>query len=323
MNGKKFLVGLDIGGTKTLAAVVDSKNRIVSSLKARTPADKGEEYFLSAAAELVKNAAAEADVSLSQIAAVGVGCPGLVRVEDNSVIVCANMPFLNGCQLGKKLSRKLRARVVVENDVNMGLYGEFHFGAAKGAKNAAGFFLGTGIGGALILNGSLYRGSTGGAGELGHLFIDPLGPACGCGNRGCLEALCGRIAIAAEAAAFAAKGHARGLLSKAGTDIRNIKSGALAKAAATDKSIKDLIRFKAELLGIAMGTVVNVLNPELIVLGGGVVEAMPALFVTEAGKSMKKHSMPVLSANVKVVSAKLGDFAVALGSAKMARDRSR
>jgi glucokinase len=188
----------------------------------------------------------------------------------------------------------------------------------------AGFFIGTGIGGALILDGKLYRGSSGAAGELGHIFIDPMGPGCGCGRRGCLEALAGRLALAGEAAMLAARGGAPRLLAETGADVKKLKSGALARAVeGGDKALKDLVRRKAALVGIAMANVVNTLDPEMVVLGGGLMEALGDVIVPAAEESMRRHAMPDIVAHVKVAAAKLGDLAVLMGAAKWAWDRSR
>jgi glucokinase len=320
---KSYRVGIDIGGTKILAGIVNSKNKVVASQKARTVTEEGERYFLNTVTELVKRACEDASISLAEIEAIGIGCPGVIRAQDDTVVLAPNMPFLNNYPLGKRLAKEFGGvPVMVENDVNMGLYGEYCFGAAAGYKYVTGFFLGTGIGGALILDGKIYRGANGAAGEFGHIFLDPLGPECGCGNRGCLEAMVGRLAVSAEAAVTASRGHSKNLVEKTGTDIRDIKSGAMAKAiAAGDKPVRDLIRFKSELLGIAMANVVNILDPELIILGGGMVEAMGALIVPQAEKSMREHALPALGAKVRVAQAKLGDMAAVLGAAKMSADR--
>ena len=204
----------------------------------------------------------------------------------------------------------------------MGLYGEQQFGAAAGCAHVAGFFLGTGVGGALILDGKLYRGSSGAAGELGHIFVDPLGPACGCGNRGCLEALAGRLALAGEAATLAARGGAPHLMNEAGADVRKLKSGALARAvAAGDRQLKDLVKRKAALVGLAMANIVNTLDPECIVLGGGLVEAMGEIIVPAAEESMRRHAMPDIASHVTVAPAKLGDMAIVMGAAQWVRDQ--
>jgi glucokinase len=264
----------------------------------------------------------DAGLQSSQLAAVGAGCPGVLDYRTDRIVSSANIPFIKDYPLARKLQKLFKVPAAVENDANMGLYGEQQFGAAAGCEHVAGFFLGTGIGGALILDGKLYRGSSGAAGELGHIFLDPLGPGCGCGNRGCLEALAGRLALAGEAAVLAARGGAPHLMNEAGADVRKLKSGALARAVAEgDRRLKDLVRRKAALVGLAMANIVNTLDPEAIVLGGGLVEAMGELIVPAAEESMRRHAMPDISRHVTVAPAKLGDMAIVMGAAQWVRSQ--
>jgi len=317
----KPVVGLDLGATKMLVGVLKGR-RVLSMVKAKTDPAGGERRFLSTISGAVRQALAEAGVKPGQLAGVGAGCPGIMDCRKDRIVSSANIPFLKDYPLARKLKKLFSVPAAVENDANMGLYGEQHFGAAAGYAHVAGFFLGTGIGGALILDGRLYRGSSGAAGELGHIFIDPLGPACGCGSRGCLEALAGRLALAAEAAVLASRGGAPKLMAAAGADLRKLKSGALARALkAGDEALRELVRRKAELVGIAMANVVNTLNPELIVLGGGMVEALGDVVVRAAEESMRRHAMPDIVRRVKVAPARLGDRAVLMGAAQWVRDQ--
>ncbi|MBI4970855.1 MAG: ROK family protein [Candidatus Omnitrophica bacterium] len=318
---RKYFIGIDLGGTKMLTGLLDKKFRLISTLKTKVQVDKGEKYFFGAIVDSVLQVLNGAKVGLESVAAIGVGCPGIIDVKEGVVVSSPNISFLNNLSLGKKLSKYFDVPVTLENDVNVGLYGEFHFGAARGYSHVIGIFLGTGIGGALILNGKLYQGSMGAAGEIGHTLVDPLGPVCGCGNRGCLETEIGRPAIAAEAAMLALKNRAPKLLKMSGTDISKIKSGALAAAIkAGDAAIKTLVKNKAKLLGMAMANIVNVLNPEIIVLGGGVVEAMGKIIIPEADESMRHYAMSGLVKNVKVVAAKLKDYSIVMGAAKLAQE---
>jgi glucokinase len=319
--GKKYWVGIDLGGTKMLVGLFKKDFTLVASEKVKVHAGQGEKALLKSLKEALHSILQKSKVQISQIAAAGIGCPGIIDSDEGKVIVSPNLPFLKNNALARKVSALFKFPVVLGNDVNTGLFGEQQFGAAKHASHAVGIFLGTGIGGALIIDGKIYVGSGGAAGEIGHMHADPLGPQCGCGRRGCLEAMAGRVAIASEAAVLAAKHKAPRLYDIAGTDISKIKSGALAKAIyAGDEAILHLIEQKARLLGIAMANLVNVLNPELIVLGGGVIEALGKFMIPEAVKSMHQHAMPGLGKQTEVVAAKLGDHAIILGAAKMAAD---
>ena len=211
----KVVVGIDLGATKMLVGVLKGR-KVLATVKAKTDPAGGEGEFFATIAATVARALADAGLKPSQLAAVGAGCPGVLDYRTDRIVSSANIPFIKDYPLARKLEKLFKVPAAVENDANMGLYGEQQFGAAAGCEHVAGFFLGTGIGGALILDGKLYRGSSGAAGELGHIFVDPLGPGCGCGNRGCLEALAGRLALAGEAAALAARGGAPRLHERGG-----------------------------------------------------------------------------------------------------------
>lgn len=314
----RYFIGIDLGGTKMLTGLLDKKFRIISAIKSKVDTSKGEKYFLSTVKEHIEELLDECDVKIKDIKAIGIGCPGTIQNPEGVVVFSPNIPFLKKYPLKDKLKKIFRVPVAVENDVNAGLYGEQQFGAAKGYSNVIGFFLGTGVGGALILDNKLYHGASGAAGEVGHIIVDPEGPLCGCGMRGCLEALTGRTAIASEAAMLALRQKAPTLYEIAGTDIAKIKSNALATAIKKgDTAIRDLILYKARILGRAMASMVNVLSPDLVVLGGGLVEAMESLIVKEAEKTMHEYAMWPIAKYVKVVGAELKDYAIVKGAAKL------
>lgn len=318
---RKYVIGIDLGGTKILVGLLDEKFKLISSLKTKMVASKGEPVFFKLITSTIEQLISEAKIDLKDVRAIGMGCPGIVNTKKGVIISSPNINFMKDYQLSKKLGGHFNLPVALGNDVSVGLYGEHQFGAAQGFDHVVGIFLGTGVGGALILNGQLYLGSHGGAGEIGHTLVNPQGAVCGCGKRGCLETEIGRPAIAAEAAVASLKHLAPNLTAIAGTDISKIKSGEIKAAIEKgDEVIKQIVKNKAELLGVAMANIVNILNPELIVLGGGVVEAMGEIIVPESKKSMLQHAMPGLSEHVKVVPAKLKDFAVVMGAAKMAMD---
>lgn len=319
---KSYSIGIDIGGTKILVALLDARFKVVSEIKLKTKAEKGERNFLRTIAGAVEYVLKDGDVGRKEIAGIGVGCPGFIDPDRGVVGTSPNIPFLKSYPLAKRLSRLTDLPVSLGNDVQTGLYGEHQLGAARGFQNVIGIFMGTGIGGALILNGLPYRGSLGSAGEVGHITLEPNGPLCGCGRYGCFEAYAGRLAISAEAAIAVARQRAPFLANKAGTDIREIKSGALAKAMAEgDRTLGDIIRQKARLVGDVMANLTCVLNPDLFVLGGGVIEAMPQVIVREAERAFREKGVPQLTKSVKVVAAKLGDHSIVMGAAKRASDQ--
>ncbi len=321
-NKKRYVIGCDLGGTKILAVLYDRAFRPLFEVKARSKPQKGERFFLNNLTETFEELLSHRGIRKAEVTGIGMGCPGLIDERRGRVISSPNLGFLKRFPLAAKITKRLGLPVVLGNDVNIGLFGEHQFGAAKGSNHVVGLFIGTGIGGALILNGQLYGGATGGAGEIGHVQIDRDGARCGCGRQGCFESLCSRLSIATEAAALAARQVAPVLLETAGTDILDIKSGQLAEALrAGDRGIYELLLRKSRVIGRVMADLVNILNPEMIVLGGGLIEAMPRLIVQEATRSMKAQAMPALARQVKVTAAKLGDYAIAMGAAKRAWDR--
>ena len=208
---KQYIIGIDLGGTKMLTALIGKENKVISEAKTKTRVDKGKKYFIGSILDSIRHVLREARTSINAVEGIGIGCPGIIDAQDGKVIYSPNIPFLKKFPLAESLSRVLHTSVAVENDVNAGLYGEFCFGAARKARNAVGIFIGTGIGGALLFDGKIYRGATGAAGEVGHMAVDPDGPLCGCGRKGCFEALASRSAIAAEAALLAGEPlHSRG-----------------------------------------------------------------------------------------------------------------
>lgn len=317
---KKYAIGIDLGGTKMLIALLRGE-RVIARLKFRVKVDEGEKYLFDTLIEGVKGVLKEGRILLKEIEGVGVGCPGLIT-DKGVVMTSPNIPFLEGIALAGRIHKKLGVKVYVENDVNTGLLGEHRFGAAAGFSNVVGIFMGTGIGGALILDNKLYRGATGAAGEVGHLLMDVMGPLCGCGRRGCLEAMAGRLALASDAVALMARQQAPHLWKDTEGNFSKIKSSALAQAIQEgDHFVETLVRSSARLVGVAMANIVNLLNPNLIVLGGGLVEAMPDLIVEEAKEAMREHVMLSLVKTIEVLPAKLGDDAIIMGAAHLVYNR--
>ncbi len=318
-NSKKFLIGIDIGGTKVLAGLLKPDFSIVATQKLKVEAHRGRAHFFNELTSAIDELLVENELTLKNLTAIGVGCPGIIDPATGVVRVSPNISFLKNCPLKKMLKKKFRVPVAVENDVNAGLYGEQQFGAAKNAKHVVGIFLGTGVGGALIFDGKLYRGFTQAAGEIGHTFMTI--PSSQDEPRPTLENMTGRLAISADAGWLLMKQKAPALFKNTGTDLKNLKSGALARSVrAGDLEIKKMIQAKARVLGIAMANVVNLVSPELIILGGGLTEALHMVIIPEAEKTMRAYAMQDLVRPVKVRAAKLGDYAVMLGAAKLATD---
>lgn len=317
---KKYAIGFDLGGTKMLSAVVNRDNEILEKSKIKTKAQDGVETVYSRIVKNIHQVLEHNNLSKEDIGGIGIAVPGPIDPMEGVILDTPNLAFKN-FPIKKKLEADVGIPVFLENDVNAGLYGEFIAGAAKGYNHVVGVFPGTGIGGALILNGGLYRGAGGNAGEFGHIIINTDGPLCGCGRWGCVEAHASKSAMNRETMVLASKGALTGCLGEFGTDIKKYKSSFY--AAAVEENNQDVIRIikrSARFLGVAIANAVNLLNPELIVLGGGLVEKLGEMYVSEVEASMHEHAMPDLVDKVEIHEASLGDDAVFYGAANLVWD---
>ena len=244
---KKYVVGVDLGGTKMLAGLLDRNFKVLVSEKSKVQVSEGEKHFMDSVIECIRTLLKDYEIEPKDLMGIGMGCPGIIDSKRGVVLNSPNIPFLEQYPLSKKLQKVFKTPVAIGNDVNVGLFGEQRFGAAKGYDHVVGIFLGTGVGGGLIINGEIYGGATGGAGEIGHMVIDPQGILCGCGQRGCLETIAGRLGIAAEASMLAARQQAKKLHELTDGDLSKIKSGAMARAIkGGDKALCELVETRAK-----------------------------------------------------------------------------
>lgn len=316
---KRYWVGFDLGGTKMLAKAFDDKFQTLGKSRNKTRGYEGATSGLERIVKTIQEALKEAKLDKKQISGIGIGCPGPLNLEEGIIHSAPNLGWRD-VAVKAHLEAAFDCHVVMLNDVDAGVYGEYQYGAAKGTRTVVGVFPGTGIGGGCVYDGQIIRGKNASCMEIGHVQVAPEGPLCGCGRRGCLEAVASRLVIASQAAAAAYRGQAPHLLEAAGSDLKDIRSGALAASvAAGDKQVENLIREAARHIGRAVAGVVNLMGPDMVVLGGGLVEAMPELFVTEVSSTAKKRALPTLADSFKVVAAELGDDAAVIGAAAWAR----
>ncbi|NQU10835.1 ROK family protein [bacterium] len=319
-SNNRYWVGFDLGGTKMMATVFDHRFRPVASERRKTRGNKGARAGVARIVETIELALDAAGGKRRVVAGIGLGCPGWLDLDRGIILHAPNLGWRN-LRLAPLLERRFRCPVILANDVDAGTYGEYRFGAARGARCVLGVFPGTGIGAGCVYEGRLIRGRTGSCFEFGHLTVEPEGRLCGCGHRGCLETVASRLAISAECAAAAYRGQAPHLLEQAGTDLANIRSGALAAAIrAGDTAIESILQHAADQLGIAVANVVNLLAPDLVVLGGGLAEALPRYFVRGVRAGIDRHAVDLFAKGVRVVAARLGDDATALGAAALAAE---
>ena len=247
--------------------------------------------------------------------------PGPIDADSGVVLHTPNVA-LHEFPLAPRLADDIGCRVFLENDVNAGLWGEYIAGVGRGYRDVIGIFPGTGIGGGIVLDGRLYRGKDGRAGEIGHITVQSDGRRCGCGNHGCLETVASKTAIARDLALLAMNGQSPVLAAAGATDISVIKSGLIKKALeAGDPGVAEVVEQAARFLGIGMAAMVNTFDPEMILLGGGLVEKLGARFTEPAETEMRARAMPHLVEGVTVAEAGLGDDAAIVGAADLARQR--
>jgi len=322
-----YVVGVDLGGTKILAAVVNEKGEILSEVKRPTLPASGAEKIIQRLIQTVRRAIKEAKVPTKSILAVGVGVPAPVDPRTGFLFEVTNIPTLNNCALGQRLSEALEMPVFVDNDVNVGTVGEHALGAGRGTKDMVGIFVGTGVGGGVIVNGRLRHGFRNSAGEVGHMFVGFKGqanePLCGCGRPGCLEAYASRTAIERDIRAAISAGRKTvmtKLLEKSGK--ARITSGLLAEALKRkDPLVTEVMDRATTYLTILVASIVNFFDPEMVVIGGGVTEALGERLVESIRRDAPRWFIQQHDADkVRVVSAKLGDYAGVLGAATIARE---
>ncbi len=299
-----------------LAEVYDSDWNIVGKERRRTKPGAGADGGLSRVIETAQAALVNAGITCSELRGLGIGCPGPVDMQNGILLQPPNLGW-ETVNVKERLEAIFTCPVAVVNDADAGIYAEYRRGAAQGARCVIGVFCGTGIGGGCVYQGEILQGARGSSCfEIGHVQVMSNGPRCGCGQRGCLESVASRLAIASQCARAAYHGDAPHLLEKVGTDLANIRSGALASAVKEgDAGVKDIMREAARYIGIAIGSVVNLMNPDIVILGGGLVEAMPDIFVDRVARSANKRVMPAFRDKFKVRPAQLMDEAGALGAA--------
>jgi len=303
--------------------IVDAKNQILGQSKAPTHRSKRPSGMVNDIIALLDDAVGEAGISRRQLSAVSIGAPGPIDRHRGVVREAPNLGWLD-FPLGPEMERRLRLPVIVENDVNVGTVGEHALGAGANVHDLVGIFVGTGIGGGIIAGGRLYEGSRGGAGEVGHTVILVDGPRCGCGKRGCAEALASRTAIERDVRAAIKAGRKSVVpqLMKRKHKLRMTSSVIDAALKRKDPVMREVMRNAQRYLGILVANVVNLLDPECVVIGGGLAGRLGEVFVGPIRKTAFEYFLRGKDVQrIRVLPGQLGDNAGALGAVVLARQR--
>ena len=314
----QFWVGFDLGGTKMLALLLDEDLKIVARRRKKTKGHEGVDDGIKRIEITIEQLLEDAQVQKEQVAGIGIGCPGPVDWRKGIVKEAVNLKWFN-VPIGDHLQKKFGCPVAVLNDVDAGVYGEYRFGAGVGAHCVVGIFPGTGIGGGCVYDGRILQGKKLSCMEVGHIRISSSNRMAGLEMSGTLEAEASRLTIAAELAKLAYRGEAKHLMKEAGTDLSNMRSKVIAEAIkAGDVEVEKVVRRAAREIGVAVANLVHLLCPDRIVLGGGLVEAMPKLFEVEVESTAKKNVFDCYRDEFVVRVAALGDDACAIGAAAWA-----
>ena len=314
----KYVIGVDLGGTNVRAAVVDLKGRIVGQGRTDAKAMEGVEVTLAQIVAAIREAVSNSGVSAAEIGACGMGIPGTVRNAEGMVMWSPNFKDWNGVQIRDPIAAEIGVPVSMGNDANVAALGEYAFGAGRGSKCMIMFTLGTGIGSGLIMNGVSWNGVSETAPEMGHHIILANGPRCSRGRYGCVESLCRRDAIVDRAARKAHQGRYTSLIEKSGHDLRYVTPAMIAEAAREGDPVSiETLEETGYYLGIAVANVINIFNPDKVVIGGGIAQAGELLF-EPIRRTVEVNALYEPLQVCQILPAQLGDDAGVLGGAALA-----
>lgn len=307
---KRYVIGVDLGGTKIYTALVDLEGNIIKEKTVETLAHEGEQAVIGRIIDTINYVIDGTDKDL--IRAIGIGSPGPLDVKNGVIIETANLPFKN-FEIVKTIKEEYELPTYLDNDANVATLGEFMFGAGKGTENMVFITASTGIGGGAVLNGKLFRGATGNALEVGHMTVSTEGPRCGCGNLGCAEALGSGTAIGRRAKEAVSTNVKTSL-----KNYDNVTSKEVFKEAANgDRVAKNILNTSLTYLGIAVANTITNFDPEKVVVGGGVVNGGDIVIDT-IRNVVEERCMAAFVENCKIEKAVLGGKAGVLGAAALA-----
>ena len=272
-----------------------------------------EKVIIDVVEEMIK----ESGIDRKKLNAVASCAPGVIDQDRGIVLFTPNLPWRD-YDMASSMRKQFGVPFYVGNDVNLGVLGEYHFGAARGYKNIVGFFVGTGMGGGLILNGSLFTGNQFKAAEYGHMILDPEGPLCNCGQRGCLEAFSSKQGMTAYIRQQISRG--RKTLMEEAVQEGVFRSKKLVKALeAGDEVAMEAVDRSCHWLAVATGNLINTISPDLVLYGGGVIEALGDLFLKKILAEVDRYCMPQIRSTVEIKNASLGDDSILYGDLAMIR----
>ena len=311
-------IGIDVGGTNVKIALVDDNGKIIYSNSVPTYAKMGYEYTVNNIKQAIKDLMKETNTTPSDIEGIGFDFPGQVDCKTGVVKLAPNIPGWVNVPIAQMIEDEFHIPTRIDNDVRCAALGELKFGAGKGCENFICITVGTGIGSGIVINGKVVRGATNAAGELGHIKLQMNGgPICGCGDTGCLEAFASGPAIVAMAQEYIKGGKSTKFREMAAVEGGEITPYMVAKAAEEgDPVAKRIFEIVGEYIGIGLTSVINLLNPERVIIGGGVAES-GELLLGPIRKTIKERAMVVAGNAVEIVPAQLGNSAGVIGASML------
>ena len=316
------VLAIDLGGTKIIAAIISDKGQVMAREYYLTLAEEGPQPVIGRVLSAIDHLLDSRNMDLSELHSISLATAGAIDIDKGLVTLSPKLPGWYNVPLRDIVKDKHRINTFLINDASAAALGEYYFGAGRGVNNLILITLGTGIGGGVIINGKLYSGPCGSAGEIGHTTIDVNGPRCSCGNVGCLEMLASGTAVAQEAIKRISQGEKSSLVEIVGGKVGDITAEAVGVAAKDGDSLAlEVILRAATYLGVGMVNVVNIFNPEMIIVGGGMAQ-MGDLLLNTARQVVKERAFPLSTQAVRIVTAQLGDNAGVLGAAVFARQHN-
>ena len=309
---KKYVIGIDLGGTKISTALSTLEGKIIKNVVVPTNAQEGEASVLNRMIGTIENVLVEANATINDVQAIGIGSPGPLDANKGVIITTPNLPFKN-YNVVQPIKDKFNIPVYLDNDANVAAIGEYMFGAGKGKENIVYFTVSTGVGGGAVLNGNIYRGNTCNALEIGHITVDPNGPRCNCGNLGCLEALSSGTAIGRRGV--------EAVSTNVETSLRKYDKvtsyEVFKEAEAGDEVAKDIVDNALNYLGIGVANAVAIFDPQMVIIGGGVTQVGDRLF-DRVRQVVNKRCFKNMAEACEIVPAGLGINAGVVGAVALA-----
>lgn len=311
---KKFSIGIDLGGTKILIALVNKETGdVIHYVKKKTKKDKGPQNIIRKMVSGIEELLEESKFHIEDIDSIGVGAAGQVDRENGIIIGAPNLDCYD-LNIREHLTSHFNLPVYLGNDVEIAAMGEMKFGAAKGCDDFVCVFVGTGVGSSIVKDGKIIHGATGTAGEIGHMIVDLNGRQCACGAHGCLEAYASRSAIEKRIEGALRKGRHSAILDYIETG-KSISSSMIQKSIEReDELVIQCVNEAAEYLSGGLASIINFINPKLIILGGGLIEAVDYFYKTTIKKARAK-CLPVPATKIEFKKAQLGDYSGVIGAA--------